>query len=39
MRYGRIIFDDKPDALTREEMDKIYAGVPAHDRAEVGAAA
>lgn len=39
MRYGRIIFDDKPDALTRDEMDKIYAGVPAQDRAEVGAAA
>ncbi len=39
MRYGRIIFDDKPAALTRAEMDQIYAGVPAQDRAEVGAAA
>lgn len=39
MRYGRIIFDDKPAALTRAEMDQIYAGVPAQDRAEAGAAA
>jgi phosphonate transport system ATP-binding protein len=39
MRYGRIIFDDKPAALTRDEMDTIYAGVPAQDRAEVGAVA
>ncbi|NIY73648.1 phosphonate ABC transporter ATP-binding protein [Marivivens donghaensis] len=39
MRYGRIIFDDKPAQLTKTEMDEIYAGVPAQDRAAVGAAA
>jgi phosphonate transport system ATP-binding protein len=32
MRYGRIIFDDKPAALVKEAMDEIYAGVPADDR-------
>ena len=39
MRYGRIIFDDLPDKLEKPEMDEIYAGVPAMDRAEVGAVA
>ncbi|WP_018690438.1 phosphonate ABC transporter ATP-binding protein [Ahrensia kielensis] len=32
MRYGRIIFDDKPDALDKEAMDKIYSGNPQADR-------
>lgn len=32
MRYGRIIFDDKPAALIKDAMDEIYAGVPADDR-------
>ena len=39
MRYGRIIFDDLPEKLGKGEMDEIYAGVPAEDRAQVGAAA
>ena len=39
MRYGRIIFDDQPGKLDKQEMDEIYAGVPAMDRAEVGAVA
>ena len=36
MRYGRIIFDDLPEKLGKGEMDEIYAGVPAEDRAQVG---
>jgi len=39
MRYGRIIFDDVPDALNAEAMDEIYAGVPAADRQAKEAAA
>lgn len=31
MRYGRIIFDAKPDALDQAAMDEIYAGIPADD--------
>lgn len=34
MRYGRIIFDDKPNALGKEAMDKIYSGSPHADRNE-----
>lgn len=33
MRYGRIIFDDVPDALDEAAMEAIYAGSPASDRA------
>jgi phosphonate transport system ATP-binding protein len=33
MRYGRIIFDDKPAQLDEAEMEKIYAGSPHADRA------
>lgn len=33
MRYGRIIFDDRPAALDQAAMDRIYAGSPAADRA------
>ncbi|WP_289043376.1 phosphonate ABC transporter ATP-binding protein [uncultured Aliiroseovarius sp.] len=32
MRYGRIIFDDKPDSLDQEAMDQIYSGSPHADR-------
>jgi phosphonate transport system ATP-binding protein len=32
MRYGRIIFDDDPDKLDAEAMERIYAGTPAEDR-------
>ena len=32
MRFGRIIFDDKPAALDNAAMDEIYAGVPAEER-------
>ncbi len=32
MRYGRIIFDDKPEKLDEAEMEKIYAGSPHADR-------
>ena len=39
MRYGRIIFDDVPDALNADAMEEIYAGVPAADRQAQGAAA
>ncbi len=39
MRYGRIIFDDLPDALTKDAMHEIYAGVPHEDRQMEGAAA
>ncbi len=39
MRYGRIIFDDKPAQLDEAEMDKIYAGSPHADRADEAAAA
>ncbi|MDF2096270.1 phosphonate ABC transporter ATP-binding protein [Aquibaculum arenosum] len=38
MRYGRIIFDAEPDALDAAAMDEIYAGTPAEERAEAGAA-
>ncbi|CUH41025.1 Phosphate-import ATP-binding protein PhnC [Jannaschia seosinensis] len=34
MRYGRIIFDDVPDKLDQEAMDRIYSGSPAADRAD-----
>ena len=33
MRYGRIIFDDEPSALTEDAMERIYSGSPAADRA------
>jgi phosphonate transport system ATP-binding protein len=39
MRYGKIIFDDLPDALGKEQMDEIYSGTPAEDRQAMGAAA
>ena len=39
MRYGRIIFDDVPDALNADAMEEIYAGVPAADRQAQEAAA
>ncbi|AML51617.1 phosphonate ABC transporter ATP-binding protein [Falsihalocynthiibacter arcticus] len=32
MRYGRIIFDDKPEMLDQAAMDEIYAGNPHDDR-------
>lgn len=32
MRYGRIIFDDKPAALDEAAMEEIYAGRPAEER-------
>lgn len=32
MRYGRIIFDDKPDKLDEAAMEEIYAGSPHADR-------
>jgi phosphonate transport system ATP-binding protein len=38
MRYGRIIFDGEPEQLGRAEMDEIYAGSPAEERAALGAA-
>ncbi len=34
MRYGRIIFDGRPDRLDDAAMDKIYAGIPAEERGE-----
>ncbi|SES37464.1 phosphonate transport system ATP-binding protein [Tranquillimonas rosea] len=34
MRYGRIIFDDLPDKLDQEAMDRIYSGSPHADRSE-----
>ena len=34
MRYGRIIFDDKPASLDQEAMDQIYSGSPHADRSE-----
>ncbi|SEQ54092.1 phosphonate transport system ATP-binding protein [Loktanella sp. DSM 29012] len=39
MRYGRIIFDDKPAALDAAQMDEIYAGTPSQDRQDMGAVA
>lgn len=39
MRYGRIIFDNKPAELTDEAMHEIYAGSPHADRQVEGAAA
>ena len=39
MRYGRIIFDDKPAQLDQAAMDEIYAGSPHTDRAGSAAAA
>lgn len=39
MRYGRIIFDDLPAALTNDAMNEIYAGIPLADRQAEGAAA
>lgn len=38
MRYGRIIFDDKPVKLDKIAMDEIYSGVPADDRQALGVA-
>lgn len=32
MRYGRIIFDDKPESLDQQAMDRIYSGSPHADR-------
>ena len=32
MRFGRIIFDDLPDALDEEAMERIYSGSPHADR-------
>jgi phosphonate transport system ATP-binding protein len=34
MRYGRIIFDDKPASLDEDAMDRIYSGSPHADRSE-----
>tara|TARA_R110002110_G_scaffold194180_1_gene402939 strand:+ start:1141 stop:1365 length:225 start_codon:yes stop_codon:yes gene_type:complete len=39
MRYGRIIFDDKPAQLDQAAMDEIYAGSPHADRTDDMAAA
>ncbi|QDG76235.1 phosphonate ABC transporter ATP-binding protein [Labrenzia sp. PHM005] len=39
MRYGKIIFDDRPASLGTEEMDAIYSGTPADERPSMGAAA
>lgn len=39
MRYGRIIFDDKPKALDAAQMDEIYSGTPSKDRQDLGSAA
>lgn len=39
MRYGRIIFDDLPAALSEDAMHQIYSGIPTDDRKEEGAAA
>lgn len=39
MRYGRIIFDDLPTALTDDAMHEIYSGIPHADRQVEGAAA
>ncbi|WP_099867677.1 phosphonate ABC transporter ATP-binding protein [Pararhizobium haloflavum] len=39
MRFGRIIFDDKPEALDKPAMDEIYAGVPAQERGDSSHAA
>jgi len=39
MRYGRIIFDDLPKALTEDAMHQIYSGIPHADRNVEGAAA
>ena len=36
MRYGRIIFDDAPSALTEDAMEAIYSGSPAADREGAG---
>ena len=38
MRYGRIIFDDKPGMLDHAAMDEIYAGSPHADRSNDAAA-
>lgn len=34
MRYGRIIFDDRPENLDKDAMDRIYSGSPHADRSE-----
>ncbi|MBJ3762557.1 phosphonate ABC transporter ATP-binding protein [Maribius pontilimi] len=34
MRYGRIIFDDLPEKLDQDAMDRIYSGSPHADRGE-----
>jgi phosphonate transport system ATP-binding protein len=39
MRYGRIIFDDLPKALSEDAMHQIYSGIPHADRTVEGAAA
>jgi phosphonate transport system ATP-binding protein len=39
MRYGRIIFDDLPAALSDDAMHEIYSGIPHADRQVEGAAA
>lgn len=39
MRYGRIIFDDVPDRLDQEAMDRIYSGSPYADRSKNSVAA
>ena len=39
MRYGRIIFDDRPDRLDEAAMERIYAGSPHADRRGDGAEA
>ncbi|MBB3140487.1 phosphonate ABC transporter ATP-binding protein [Halomonas organivorans] len=32
MRFGRLIFDGKPDELDQDAMDAVYSGTPAEDR-------
>jgi phosphonate transport system ATP-binding protein len=32
MRFGKIIFDDKPAALNASAMDEIYAGLPSDEQ-------
>lgn len=35
MRFGRLIFDGKPDDLDAETMDAVYSGTPVEEREQV----
>lgn len=37
MRFGRLIFDGKPDELDADTMDAVYSGTPTEERQQVGA--